>query len=51
MADRSKMKINSKDFRVSPGAKIKLRAWPTAVKPYCKTKKRYKKLLGSTSRD
>ena len=40
------MKIKSKDFRVSPRAKIKLRTWPTAVEPYCKTKKRYKKLLG-----
>jgi PPK2 family polyphosphate:nucleotide phosphotransferase len=40
------MKINSKDFRVSPGTKITLRTWPTAVKPYCKTKKRYKELLG-----
>ena len=40
------MKINSKDFRTSPGKKIKLGKWPTAVKPYCKTKKRYEKLLG-----
>jgi PPK2 family polyphosphate:nucleotide phosphotransferase len=40
------MKINSKDFRVPPGAKVKLKKWPTVVKPYCKTKKRYKKLLG-----
>ncbi|MCE0498190.1 MAG: polyphosphate kinase 2 family protein [Methylacidiphilales bacterium] len=39
------MKIHSKDFRVSPGTKIQLGKWPTVVKPYCKTKKRYKKLL------
>jgi len=39
------MKINAKNFRVSPGAKIKLTKWPTVVPPYCKTKKRYKKLL------
>jgi PPK2 family polyphosphate:nucleotide phosphotransferase len=40
-----KMKIKSKDFRVRPGAKIKLKEWPTRVKPVCKSKKRYKKLL------
>ncbi len=28
-----------------PGAKVKLSAWPTKVKPFCKSKKRYKKLL------
>jgi hypothetical protein len=41
-----KMKINSKDFRVRPGEKVKLREWPTIVKPFCKSKKRYQKLLG-----
>jgi PPK2 family polyphosphate:nucleotide phosphotransferase len=40
------MKIHSKEFRVSPGTKIKFGKWPTVVKPYCKTKKSYKKLLG-----
>jgi len=40
-----KMKINSKDFRVRPGEKVKLREWPTRVKPICRTKKRYQKLL------
>jgi PPK2 family polyphosphate:nucleotide phosphotransferase len=39
------MKINSKDFRVWPGAKVKLKEWPTRVKPFCKSKKRYQKLL------
>ena len=39
------MKINSKDFRVSPGEKVKLGGWPTVVHPYCRTKKRYKKVL------
>jgi len=38
-------KIKSKDFRVSPGEQIVLKKWPTRVKPYCKTKKRYKKTL------
>ena len=39
------MKINSKDFRVRPGEKVKLGEWPTTVKPICRTKKRYQKLL------
>jgi polyphosphate:nucleotide phosphotransferase, PPK2 family len=39
------MKINSRDFRVRPGAKVKLKEWPTRVKPFCKSKKRYQKLL------
>jgi PPK2 family polyphosphate:nucleotide phosphotransferase len=46
MAERMKMKINSKDFRVRPGEKVKLREWPTIVPPFCKSKKRYQKLLG-----
>jgi len=41
-----KMKINSKDFRVRPGEKVTLREWPTMVEPFCKSKKRYQKLLG-----
>jgi polyphosphate kinase 2 (PPK2 family) len=40
-----KMKINSKDFRVRPGGKVKLGKWPTRVKPFCKSKKQYQKLL------
>ena len=40
------MKINSKDFRVRPGEKVTLREWPTIVKPFCKSKKQYQKLLG-----
>jgi PPK2 family polyphosphate:nucleotide phosphotransferase len=41
-----KMKINSKDFRVSPGDKIKLKKWPTRVKPFCNSKEQYQTLLG-----
>ena len=41
-----KMKINSKDFRVRPGEKVKLWEWPTIVKPFCKSKKEYQELLG-----
>jgi len=40
-----KNKINSQDFRVPPGEKVALKKWPTRVKPICKSKKRYKKLL------
>jgi PPK2 family polyphosphate:nucleotide phosphotransferase len=39
------MKINSKDFRLRLGEKVKLRGWPTIVKPFCKSKRRYKQLL------
>jgi PPK2 family polyphosphate:nucleotide phosphotransferase len=45
MAARIKMKINSKDFRVRPGAEVKLKKWPTKVKPFCKSKKQYEKIL------
>ena len=41
-----KMKINSKDFRVRPGEKVKLKEWPTQVKRICTSKKQYQKLLG-----
>jgi len=46
MAERIEMKINSKDFRVRTGEKVKINEWPTRVKPFCKSKKRYQKLLG-----
>jgi PPK2 family polyphosphate:nucleotide phosphotransferase len=46
MAERMKMKINTKDFRVRPGEKVKLKEWPTIVKPFCTSKKQYQKLLG-----
>ncbi len=39
------MKINSKDFRVRAGKKVKLRDWPTITKPFYKSTKRYKELL------
>ena len=39
------MKINAKKFRVRPGEKVKLEEWPTRVKPFCPSKKRYHKLL------
>ena len=39
------MKIKSKDFCVQPGEKVKLKKWPTIVKPFYKSTKQYKKLL------
>lgn len=39
------MKIKSKDFCVPPGKQVTLKEWPTIVKPFCKSKKRYQKLL------
>jgi len=40
------MKINSKDFCVKPGEKVKLNKWPTVVKPVYKSKDQYKQILG-----
>ena len=40
-----KKKINSRDYRVRHGEKVKLREWQTRVKPFCKSKKQYQKLL------
>src|ERR1017187_6672428 len=42
----TKIKINSKDFQLRPGEKVKLRDRPTIVKPFCKSKKAYQELLG-----
>jgi len=41
-----KMKIESKKFRVRPGKTVNLDKWPTNVKPFCKSKEQYQKLLG-----
>lgn len=39
------MKINAKRFRVPPGAKVRLAAWPTLVQTFCRTKQEYQDLL------
>jgi PPK2 family polyphosphate:nucleotide phosphotransferase len=39
------MSINTKKYRVRPGHKVRLGDWPTDVKPICKSKKKYHKLL------
>jgi PPK2 family polyphosphate:nucleotide phosphotransferase len=44
-AGAMKMKLDSKNFRVRPGEKVKLHAWPTLVKPFYKSKEHYQKLL------
>jgi PPK2 family polyphosphate:nucleotide phosphotransferase len=41
----TKMKIQAKDFRVRPGEKVDLKAWPTSVKSFCKSKEEYRQLL------
>jgi len=40
------MKINSKDFRVQEGEKVRLKKWPTLVKPVYQSKEQYQELLG-----
>lgn len=41
------MKIQSDDFRIEPGKEISLGDRPTAIKPYCKSKKQYLQTLES----
>jgi PPK2 family polyphosphate:nucleotide phosphotransferase len=42
---KEEMKIHSKDFRVPHDKKIDIKHLPTIVKPFCKSKDEYKKLL------
>ena len=39
------MKISADDFRVRPGDKVRLGKWPTIVKPFCNSRKRYQEVL------
>jgi polyphosphate kinase 2 (PPK2 family) len=39
------MRIKSKDFHVRSGEKVALSDWPTIVKPFFKSKKRYQNLV------
>ncbi len=39
------MKIDTKDFRIRPGKKVKLKDWPTKVKPMYRSKEEYKAIL------
>ena len=45
------MKIESKNFRVREGEKIRLKKWPTKVKPFYKSKEHYQKLLEAQTRE
>lgn len=39
-----KTDIGTEEFRVPPGGNVNLKEWPTLVKPFCKSKKRYEQL-------
>lgn len=39
------MKIDSRDFRVQPGRKVRLKKWHTRIKPYYKSKNHYQEIL------
>jgi polyphosphate kinase 2 (PPK2 family) len=39
------MIIDSEDFRVRSGKKVRLKERPTIVKPFCDSKKEYRELL------
>lgn len=41
------MKIETKQFRVRPGAKVKLKRWPTLIKPFYKSKAHYQQILAA----
>ncbi|MES2222829.1 MAG: ADP-polyphosphate phosphotransferase [Acidobacteriota bacterium] len=45
MTHAKKTHIDPDDFRVSPGKKVKLKNWPTRVKPVYTTKEQYKEIL------
>jgi hypothetical protein len=44
-AGKTKMKINSKHFRVREGDEVNLVKWPTKVEPVYKSKEQYKSVL------
>ena len=41
------MKIQSNDFRVHPEKELRLSDRPTVIRPFCKSKKQYRKTLES----
>jgi PPK2 family polyphosphate:nucleotide phosphotransferase len=43
--ERTAMKINSKDFRVSSGEKVRLKKWDTRISPLCGSKEEYQEAL------
>jgi PPK2 family polyphosphate:nucleotide phosphotransferase len=45
------MKIKTKDFCVREGEKVRLKKWPTKVKPFYKSKEHYQKLLEARTKE
>jgi PPK2 family polyphosphate:nucleotide phosphotransferase len=45
------MKIEAKEFRVREGEKVRLKRWPTKVKPFYKSKEHYQKLLEARTKE
>ena len=45
------MKINSKDFRVDKGEKVKLEKWPTLIKPFFQSRVHYQQILEQHIKD
>ena len=45
------MKIEAKAFRVREGEKVRLKKWPTKVKPFYKSKEHYQKLLEARTKE
>jgi len=45
------MKINSRDFLVRPGKKVKLKKWPTNVEPVYTSKEQYHQILAEHIRE
>ena len=45
------MKISTKPFRVRAGAPVKLKQWPTLVKPFYQSADDYQKLLAAHLRE
>jgi PPK2 family polyphosphate:nucleotide phosphotransferase len=41
------MKVDAKDFRVGHGKRVKLKDWPTRIKPLCGSKEEYKDELAN----
>src|SRR5580704_12176820 len=39
------MKIKPRSFRVAPDTKVKLKHWPTRIKPFYKSKEHYQEIL------
>jgi len=43
----AEMKIQTKQFRIRAGAKVRLKRWPTRIKPFYKSKAHYQQVLAA----